>query len=110
MSPVPGDAAWLEPWTAVDAEVARRLERELAAEISGRHGLFGRKARAIARRIGQDDVLFVVDGLSTPLAVVHLTWSGRRESDPIWPTTRVFTDWHDWAENCMRPDHEAYRS
>ena len=55
--------------------------------MSPAHVLYGCRARAIARRADNDDVLFSIDRSDTPLALVHLTWSGRQEADPSWPYT-----------------------
>jgi hypothetical protein len=72
------------PWTAVPPEAARQLEAELAREVGPGHSLWGRRATALARRTDHDDVVFAIDGESR-VAVVHLTYAGRRESSPDWP-------------------------
>lgn len=91
----PKDSAFAPPlpqgWEMVDkAGTAFALMRELQRETGNeRHVLNNRdQAFAIARSIGSDDVLFTLsDGR---VAVVHLTWSGTSETDPIWPSTHVY--------------------
>lgn len=51
-------------------------------------------------------MLFHVNHPSYPLAVVHLTWRMKPETDPNWPHTRLFADWDDGIDNCMKPDNE----
>lgn len=63
------------------------LARELAREMPPGHVLHGRRLRAVARRVDDDDVAFEVEGAG--LCVVHLTW--RVETDPGWPWT-TFVD------------------
>ena len=98
---------YLEPWHAVGAE-ARRLQAELAAELGRRHRLHGLDMRAVARRQDNDDVLFVSADEPQTVAVVHLTWSGRREADPRWPDTTLFGSLEDWAERGMMADHRDF--
>jgi hypothetical protein len=59
---------------------------------------------AVAARSDRDDVLFVVPGLG--YAVVHLTWSGRRENSPEWPRTEVLSSIEEWRDSGMQRDHE----
>jgi hypothetical protein len=80
-----------EGWELVtDAGVAFALMRELGQETGNEqhilHDHF--QAFAIARSASSDDVLFTFsDGR---VGVVHLTWSGRAETDPTWPFARMF--------------------
>jgi len=108
--PIPEGLVLLKPWTAVHdtpdlQRHAARLCNELQRELPSTHVLFGIKATAVAHRIDQDDVLFELEG-STPLAVVHLTFS--RETDPTWPATTVFKSWEQWVQEEMIPAHEDY--
>ena len=96
----------LEPWHPVSAERRTALESELARELPTGHVLSGKRATAIAARSDQDDVLFDVTGLG--FAVVHLTWSGRQESSPQWPGTRLFTSLDEWAARVMVPAHREF--
>jgi hypothetical protein len=94
----------LEPWRLVEETRGQRLEQELSRELPLEHALAGKIARAVAVRADRDDVLFeLADGR---YAVVHLTWSGHRESSPHWPATEVFSSLQDWRERGMRMDHE----
>lgn len=99
----------LLPWRTIsDSPNAERLSAELSSELAPNHALYGLKSRAVANRIDRDDVLFTVDGGSSPLAVVHLTW--RKESDPNWPSTKLFASWEEWVRDEMIPANEEYRS
>ena len=100
---IPYGMEWLAPWETVVDGVA--LDAELRAEIVDGHPLDGLSAVAIARRSDCDDVLFCVDHPSYALAVVHLTWRTKPESDPTWPHTLLFRDWAEWIGNCMKPDN-----
>jgi hypothetical protein len=95
---------WLAPWEPASSG----LEAELEKEISPVHPLFGRKAIAVGRRGDCDDVLFFLPDHTFPLAVVHLTWSGRREKSAAWPHTTFYASLDDWVERCMGPDHVEF--
>ena len=77
----------------LDADRARIFEDELARELPPGHALAGRRARALARREANDDVLVVVDDAT--YAVVHLTWARHRETDPRWPSCTPITSLAD---------------
>jgi hypothetical protein len=98
---------FLKPWLAIGAE-ASRLEQELVAEVGPRHQLEGRPMRAIAIRQDCDDVLFVSADEPPLIAVVHLTYANRPESDPAWPQTTIFESMHDWIERGMKADHDDF--
>ena len=97
---------WLEPWERVDRAAARGLEAELREEVGPAHPLSGRELFAVGRRYDQDDVLFYLPGAPAPLAVVHLTWSGREENNPAWPHTTFYRSAEDWGGGCMRPANQ----
>ena len=99
------DLTWLAPWEPTDAD----LGAELAREAGPGHPLFGRRAVAVARRADDDDVLFWLPDGPAPLAVVHLTWTGRRERSPEWPWTVFYDSVDDWRERGMRADHDETR-
>ena len=105
---VPGNEIhFLEPWYRMEAG-NQNLEKELYAEISKRHILFGKKVKAIARASNKDDALFeIIDG-HDKFAVVHLTWAGKEESNSQYPQTRLFKDWVDLYNNCIVPDHKEF--
>jgi len=54
-------------------------------------------------------VLFWLPDGPAPLAVVHLTWTGRRERSPEWPFTVLYDSVDDWRARCMRADHEEWK-
>ncbi|HJU41711.1 MAG TPA: hypothetical protein VJ691_02815 [Vicinamibacterales bacterium] len=95
---------FLEPWH----KAVPGLEAELRNEVGEGHALYGRKAISVARRRDSDDVLFLLLDHPSPLAVVHLTWTGRRERNSNWPQTTFYTSLHDWVERCMKVDHEEF--
>ena len=92
---------FLEPWR----QAVPGLEAELKNEVGESHPLFGKKAISVARRKDSDDVLFLLLDHPSPLAVVHLTWTGRQERSSSWPQTTFYTSLQDWVERCMKPDH-----
>lgn len=92
---------WLEPWRAV----VPGLEVELRNECSAGHALFGQKAISVARRFDSDDVLFLLLEHPAPLAVVHLSWTGRPERNPDWPHTTFFDSLEEFVEKRLTPDH-----
>jgi hypothetical protein len=103
----PPEVDWLKPWERLEVggdPFVRELEKEIAVE----HVLHGRSATAVGRHIGCDDILFVTDDPTHPLAVVHLTWLGRMEADPRWPHTTLYQSWQDWVERCLLPDHRLH--
>lgn len=98
---------FLEPWMPVGPN-ADRLQNELAAELGAGHQLKGRDMRAIAVRQDCDDVLFVSADEPTVVAVVHITYANRPESDPRWPETTIFASMEDWIERGMKQDHDDF--
>jgi len=92
---------WLEPWRAV----VSGLEVELKNEVGEGHALYGQKAISVARRFDTDDVLFLLLEHPSPLAVVHLTWTGRTEQNRNWPHTTFYASLDDFVERRMKPDH-----
>lgn len=104
--PVP-DINWLYPWVSLDnPDHCALFEAELRAEIGPRHTLRGRRARAIGRIDGMDDILYMLDG--GEVAQVHLTFASRMERDPRWPRAGIFPTVGDWIERSMRPTHEEW--
>jgi hypothetical protein len=77
----------LEAWHTVTPEVADRLIAELQREIGPGHDLAGRSVAVVRRCSGCDDVIFRID--DDAFAVVHLTWTGRKERQP-GPRTVTF--------------------
>ena len=100
---------WLKPWVQVSGGVAAALERELRAELSAAHVLFGRPVRAIACRSDSDDVLFVAEA-PREFAVVHLAYASHPEQTAQWPFTRLFSSRRAFTDECMVPDHSQFTS
>jgi hypothetical protein len=103
---VPGNIEISSPWRILapsEADDAERLTAELARELTPGHPLHGLKVKAIARRIDRDDILYEVDDASSPLAMVHLTWS--KGTDPRWPKAKLFRSWEHWFNDEMRSAH-----
>jgi hypothetical protein len=98
------------PWVPIDPADSERFEDEYAVEIGKVHPLYGVPVRAVARRVDCDDVLFELLRHLCEYAVVHLTWSGREESDPRWPSCQIYTDADDLMEQRIKPDHEEYEA
>ena len=105
----PPELEWLAPWQRLDG-AGEEFVAELRRELPDQHVLHGLLAAAAARRCDCDEVLFVTNDPIRPLAVVRLTWAGRKESDPRRPFTTLYKDWRDWARRCLRPDHENHDS
>jgi hypothetical protein len=61
---------------------AEDLAAELRNELDADHPLSGQSWSVIARAVPQDEVVVKTD---TGVALVRLTWSGKREPAP-WPT------------------------
>lgn len=61
---------------------------------------------AVARRQDCDDVLFVSTREPHIVAVVHLTYSGRREKSDRMPWTTTFSSVQDWLARGMLADHQ----
>jgi hypothetical protein len=98
----------LEPWLPLKDEERTGLERELTKEMRPDHVLSGADCRAVARRCDCDDILFETNSKRGSLVVVHLTWSGKPDQYPQWPSTRFFDSWEDFKEREMLPEHQAY--
>jgi hypothetical protein len=99
---------WLAPWQA-SGEFSESLENELAREVAPSHSLYRVARRAIGRRNDCDDVLFALADETIPLAVVHLTWAGRTEVDPTFPSLQIYNSWQDWVDNRLLPDYRGHR-
>lgn len=90
----------------IDPAQSERYEDEYATEIGKGHPLYGVPVKAVAYRVDCGDVLFELLRLLCDYAVVHLTWSGREESDPRCPSCEIYVDSDHLMEECIRPDHE----
>lgn len=85
------------PWVLVKGwEEKKRLLDEITRELPSGHVLEGEQLVPVARREDCDDVLFVIPR-DMRLAVVHLTWSRGRETDPRWLHTMIVDGWSEWG-------------
>lgn len=74
-----------EGWYGIDGEMARAMLEELHREVAPTHCLRGVTLEAVARRDGNDDVLFRRLDQPGQYCVVHLTWAQTRETSPYFP-------------------------
>ena len=99
---------WLNPWKPIeDADLARVYEEELAREVATGHPLAALPLVAVGQHGGTDDFVFRVNDGSGRFALVHLTWTGQRETPP-WPNSMLFDSEAHWIEQGMKLDHEEY--
>lgn len=98
---------FLSPWEAIAVQ-KEGFQQELQKEVSEAHPLFDKKVEAIATRADCDDVLFQLE--EGKYAVVHLTWKGKTEENPIWPATRICDDWEMVWEEVIKKDHASVTS
>jgi len=95
---------WLPPWEPTDADLGAELRRE----VGPGHPLFEHPVVTVGRRVDCDDVLFWLPSGPRELAVVHLTWTGKRERSSEWPSTQLYSSIADWVEHSMRVDYGEY--
>ena len=72
--------------------------------------LYEVKATALARLCNGDDVLFFLHDHPFPLVVVHLTFTGKLEKNPLWPTFRPFESLDAWIRRAMQPDIAQFQA
>lgn len=89
---------WPAGWRAPAPAEAAALESELRRELGAGHVLADRKSRVIARRDDRDDILIELPDEPGRVAVVHLTYRGTREPNPIWPETRFHESIVAWRK------------
>lgn len=89
------------PWS-VPAHAAR-FEAELRAEVGEHHLLHGVSLTPCAVNVETDECLFETGSAFRPLAVVCLTWEGRRTRSVRCPATTLYSSWREWAAACMPP-------
>ncbi len=88
-------SAWPEKWSRLSNSEADSCLQELKRELPQRHLLTELPLKAIGRRNGHDQFLFIVEDGSNQFATVHLTWSV--ETDPKWPWTEIFRSFNHWV-------------
>ena len=98
---------WLEPWDSLCSD-GGSFEEELYKELGKNHILYSKKVSAIGRRYDRDEYLFQVSDPDFKIAVVHLTFSGKKENDNNFPRTKIYKDINDWISNCMMIDHYEF--
>jgi hypothetical protein len=94
---------FVEPWVSIDKD-ADALVAELERELPEKHVLYKKPVKALARRTDCDDVLFQICDSSEQFAIVHLTWSGKRDLHPNFPWTEIFKSFAEFDKNKMQPD------
>jgi hypothetical protein len=98
---------FVEPWFSIEkfgAAIADGLIAELKLEVSENHLLFNQTVTVLARRLDCDDILFKLENPKGQFAVVHLTGIGKRESNAIFPRTKIYSSFEDFVKNRMQPD------
>jgi hypothetical protein len=102
---------WKDPWYSIEGadDLQEGLDAELTRELPKGHVLDGRLAHSVGRRLDNDDVLYLLDGGASEVAVVHLTWRRTRETSASWPWTEVFRNVAEFVAERMEPDSSEYR-
>ena len=78
-------------------------------ELGIDHPLYEVKVRAIARTCHTDDILFQLkDHRVAEYAVVHLTFRGKPEFSPQWPSVTLYRDLEHFVTQRMLRDAAAY--
>jgi hypothetical protein len=92
------DIDWKDPWRPVESQEQTILRDEIMREIGPGHSLHGFQFHVLGRRVDSDDVLLAVNESHKPLAIVHLTWSGKVESDAEYPHVEYFNSAYEALE------------
>jgi hypothetical protein len=109
-----------EPWTTITIEQKIAFEDELQKEIDNKTGLFSNLFKpdskhlladfsclALCKNGSNDDVLFSIyndKGSGKSFALVHLTWTGKTESNRKWPSTILYDTFDHFKHERMYPD------
>jgi hypothetical protein len=96
---IPPEFEWPDAWEPV-SDRASFLEAEAVAEIPEGHVLAGRLLKALAQRVGRDDVLFSIDDLTNPFAVLHLTWGRKPDLHQKFPWTTLYRNLRLALQHC----------
>lgn len=95
-------SVFLSPWECLSSNQAIAFTRELDAELSPEHPLYGITTRAVAHSCRADDALFGLnDGR---VVVVHLTWGSAPERPP-YPIHQIYDSLGDWTQQVMVVQH-----
>lgn len=68
-------------WFWSDQDDRKHLSAEYALELPPIHPLAGKRVEVVAHRTGNDDILVRCSDMPDHVAVVHLSWLGREETD-----------------------------
>lgn len=82
-------------WSWLQSSESEALSNELQRELPAGHELHGRQFTALARCVGEDDVVFETRDGSRRIYLVRLTWT--RESNPEWPSATEFESIEEFA-------------
>ena len=103
------DFPWIDPWVPVSERGRAAYDNELQMEVGLDHPLYGVKIKAVGRTCHTDDVLFQLkDHRIAEYAVVHLTFRGKPESGPQWPSVTLYRDLEHFVTQRMLRDAAAY--
>ena len=103
----PGDELkFLPPWVKIESKGS--FEEELLKEMSKQHELYRKEFKAIAKREDNDTVLFEIG--KEEMAVVHLTWKGKKENSSKYPKTQIFNHWTEVYEKVIVKDNQDYEN
>ena len=95
---------FLEPWFANSDP---RIVAELHREMPRGHVIEAVEISAVASRKDCDEVLYALNDGSDRFAIVHLTLSKSRETDPRFPETWIFRN-HEILLEYMQAAHAAW--
>jgi len=101
---------WIAPWQAISARGREAYENELGLEVTPGHPLYGVPIKAVGRTCHGDDILYELLNHPAQLAVVHLTFTGRPEREPRWPSVTFYSDLDHWVARGLMPDIARYES
>ncbi len=94
VAPARNMRTFVKPWREVRG--LQRITDELRIEVGKHHPLYDVEAAIVGHFGDTDEYLFELKTGPDQLAVVKLTWSGKRESEPNTPATQFYSSWQDW--------------
>ena len=77
-------------WWRVPSVNEVEILKELDIELNKNHNLYKKVKSALAKCDAKDDVLFLLNDDS--YAIIHLTWSGKKESTGVFPYFKEFSN------------------
>jgi hypothetical protein len=89
-------------WRRLGPEEAAGRLRVLKGEMSAHHPLSGVDLEATAARTSNDDVLYRHVSDPARLTIVHLTWTGRRQTTPDFPSVEFDGSYAEFLEQERR--------